>query len=73
MRPSVGPGIGARATAIPVAVPAVDPEKCAGCGECAKACPFGAIEVKGGVAVVNAALCQGCRACASVCPTGAIA
>ena len=53
-------------------MPVVDPEKCVGCGECAKACPFGAIEIKGGVASVNAALCRGCRACISVCPTGAI-
>ena len=50
----------------------VDPGKCTGCGKCAEACPFGAIEIRDGVAIVNETLCRGCRACASVCPTGAI-
>lgn len=50
----------------------VDPAKCTGCGRCVEACPFGAIEIRNGVAVVDEAICRGCRACASVCPTGAI-
>jgi len=67
-----GVGFEPGGTAPAVAVPKVDLEKCVGCGECAKACPFGAIEVRDGKAVVNAAMCQGCRVCISACPTGAI-
>ncbi len=55
-----------------VIVARVDPEKCVGCGKCAEACPFGAIEIKDGKAVVSETLCRGCRVCASACPTGAI-
>ncbi len=72
MRPGWGPNIGPGATEAPTAVPHVDPEKCAGCGECVKACPFGAIEIRDGKAVVDEASCRGCRACVSACPTGAI-
>jgi Fe-S-cluster-containing hydrogenase component 2 len=73
----VGPGgwtssFGYRTKAPVTAVPQVDQEKCVGCGECARACTFGAIEIKDGKAVVNAALCQGCRVCLAACPTGAI-
>lgn len=67
-----GMGLGPGGATPTVAVPQVDLEKCAGCGECAKACPFGAIEIKEGKAVVNAALCRGCKVCTSACPTGAI-
>jgi len=59
--------------AVPTAaLPQVNAEKCVGCGECAKACPFGAIEIRDGKATVNPVLCRGCRVCATVCPTGAI-
>lgn len=50
----------------------VDAEKCVGCGNCARACPFGAIRVTDGKAQVDQAACRGCRACTSACPTGAI-
>ncbi len=52
--------------------PKVDLEKCVGCGECARTCPFGAIQIRDGKAVVNETLCRGCGACVSACPTGAI-
>ena len=52
----------------------VDEELCAGCGQCASLCTFGALSLHPtkGVMVSNAVLCQGCGACATACPSGAI-
>lgn len=41
---------------------------CVGLGNCAKACPFGAISVENGTAVVDYRLCIGCGKCVSACP-----
>ena len=41
---------------------------CMGFGTCVKACPFGAISVKDGVARVDHEKCVGCMACAKACP-----
>jgi len=68
----MGWGAGFSSTVPATAIPTVDVTKCVGCGNCAKTCPFGAITIKDGKAVVNAALCRGCRACISACPKGAI-
>ncbi len=41
---------------------------CLGFGSCARVCPFGAIEMRDGLAVVHPELCRGCAKCVSVCP-----
>ncbi len=41
---------------------------CLGMGSCARACPFGAIEVINGLAVVHNELCVGCGKCVETCP-----
>ncbi|MDE5688110.1 MAG: RnfABCDGE type electron transport complex subunit B [Paramuribaculum sp.] len=47
---------------------------CLGCGDCVKACCFGAISIDPDtrLAVVDEALCVGCGACVSSCPRGVI-
>ncbi len=45
---------------------------CIGLGTCVKACPFDAIRVKEGVAVVDYTQCKGCGVCVSACPKSLI-
>lgn len=49
----------------------VDIEKCNGCEVCVASCPFGAIEMQEGKAVITEA-CTFCGACVEVCPVEAI-
>jgi len=55
-------------------VAVVDEEKCIGCGECAKICPFNACMAlhAGDKAQVDLKRCYGCGICRSVCPNQAI-
>ena len=43
-----------------------------GLGDCQAACPYGAIQVCDGVAVVNRDVCVGCGICANTCPNHVI-
>ncbi len=51
-----------------------DKKRCSGCGACAEACPYQAIDMdeKDGTSVVNEALCKGCGVCAATCRSEAI-
>lgn len=49
----------------------VKPDKCTGCESCLAVCPYDAIEMREGKAVINE-YCQICMACLPVCPEGAI-
>ena len=55
---------------------AVNEKKCMGCGACASACSYGAIELletkQGKKATITPVLCKGCGLCNSKCPTEAI-
>jgi electron transport complex protein RnfB len=45
---------------------------CLGFGDCAAACPLGAVALREGVAVVDQNKCVGCALCAAACPKGII-
>lgn len=45
---------------------------CIGLGTCVAVCPFGAISIVRGVAVVDYTKCKGCSKCVTACPKGII-
>ena len=47
-----------------------DPEKCTGCGACAKICPSQAITMKDGRPVLDRKACTLCGKCENFCPAG---
>lgn len=49
----------------------IDSKTCTGCEACVSACPFGALSMKEGIAVVDEK-CNFCGACVDVCPVEAI-
>jgi len=55
-------------------VAVVDEEKCSGCGECVKICPFDAYlpHKRKAKAKVDSEKCYGCGICRNACPRGAI-
>ena len=51
--------------------PVIVKDSCNGCGICVMACPFGAITIEAGRAVIGEG-CRVCGACVDACPSGAI-
>jgi len=45
---------------------------CTGCSECIDACPVGAIQLQGSIAVIDPDKCTQCEICLRICPQGAI-
>ena len=50
----------------------IDAQACIGCGACVNACPFGAMKLVDGVAVVDMDRCTLCGTCVDACPVSAI-
>ncbi len=57
---------------VTVGVPAVDAEKCTGCGRCAELCQYSAITCVKGKVLIFEELCHSCGGCMAVCPEKAV-
>jgi len=57
---------------VTVGVPAVDAQKCSGCGRCGQLCQYSAITCVKGKVLVFEELCHSCGGCMAICPEGAI-
>ena len=55
-----------------IKVAQVNKDLCVGCGACISYCPFDAISLLNGKAVIDEDTCRGCMKCARACPKGAI-
>lgn len=52
--------------------PSIDAKRCVGCGECARCCPPGAIDMNTGRPVINKKTCIRCFCCQELCPKKAV-
>lgn len=59
-------------TEVSLSVPALNADRCTGCGACAQACVFNAIVALGGQAIIFPEMCHGCGACIAACANGAL-
>jgi ferredoxin len=50
----------------------VDEALCIGCAECEETCPFEALSVDDGMAVIDGVKCMGCGVCVDACDVGAL-
>lgn len=57
---------------VPAGGPWTCESSCLGFGSCVKACPFHAIKVENGVAIVDKEACKACGKCVAVCPQNLI-
>jgi MinD superfamily P-loop ATPase len=57
---------------VEVMVPAIDKEKCSGCGECVRFCYFNALALANKKVLLFPEICHSCGGCIHVCPENAV-